>query len=34
MRLRTFAYRVGIVGSLLLASAVGGGWKWDLPGLH
>lgn len=34
MRLRTLAYRVGIVGSLLLASVFCGGWKWDVPGLH
>jgi hypothetical protein len=29
MRLRVLAFRVGVMGTLLLASALGGGWKWD-----
>jgi hypothetical protein len=31
MRLRVWLVRTGIAGTLLLASALGGGWKWDLP---
>jgi hypothetical protein len=29
MRLRILALRLGVTGTLLLASALGGGWKWD-----
>jgi hypothetical protein len=29
MRLRVFAFRAGVMATLLLASALGGGWKWD-----
>jgi hypothetical protein len=29
VRLRVFALRVGVLVTLLLASALGGGWKWD-----
>ncbi len=29
MRLRVFALRLSVTGTLLLASALGGGWKWD-----
>jgi hypothetical protein len=31
MRLRVWLVRTGIAGTLLLVSAFGGGWKWDLP---
>jgi hypothetical protein len=29
MRLRVLALRVSLTGTLLLASALCGGWKWD-----
>jgi hypothetical protein len=29
MRLRVFALRVSVMGTLLLGSALCGGWKWD-----
>ena len=29
MRLRVLAFRFGVLGTLLLASAFCGGWKWD-----
>ena len=29
MQLRASAFRALVIGALLLASAVGGGWKWD-----
>ena len=29
MQLRASAFRALVIGTLLLASAVGGGWKWD-----
>ena len=30
MRLYPFVFRLSVVLSLVVASAVGGGWKWDL----
>lgn len=29
MQLRAWAFRTGVLGTLLLVSAFGGGWKWD-----
>ena len=29
MRLRVYVLRASVLGTLLLASALGGGWKWD-----
>jgi hypothetical protein len=30
MQLRAMAFRASVMGTLLLVSAFGGGWKWDL----
>ena len=32
MRLRALILRASIAGTLLLASAAGGGWKWNITG--
>jgi hypothetical protein len=29
--LRSYLMRISVTGTLLLVSAFGGGWKWDLP---
>jgi|RhiMetdeSRZDD1v2_1073273.scaffolds.fasta_scaffold1941200_2 hypothetical protein len=33
MRLRFTLLRAGVAASLLIGSALGGGWKWHLVGL-